>query len=43
MHGRLDNFILGGATGLVGLVTILCIAYYFNQGSMQQLADRLMP
>ncbi|MEH2513508.1 hypothetical protein V1291_004862 [Nitrobacteraceae bacterium AZCC 1564] len=43
MHAHLDNFILGSAAGLISLVTALCIAHYFNLGSMQQMVDSLMP
>jgi hypothetical protein len=37
----LDDLIVAASAGVISLITLLCIAYYFNLGSMQQMVDRL--
>jgi len=39
----MDGIIFGGAAGLTSLIALLCIAYYFDLGSMQRTVDHLMP
>lgn len=37
----MDDIIFCGAAGLISAIALLCIAYYFDLGSMQRTVDAL--